>query len=91
MAKTANTNNNNSAETVHGGDVYRNDVRLDFSVNLNPVPMPQQVIDAAIRGFSEIHQYPDPLHQELKEKMSDYHSRWWLRFSPAHPESCPNN
>ncbi len=59
-------------ETVHGGDVYRNDVRLDFSVNLNPVPMPQQVIDAAIRGFSEIHQYPDPLHQELKEKIASY-------------------
>ncbi len=75
MAKTANTNNNNdnnSTETVHGGDVYRNDVRIDFSVNLNPVPMPQQVIDAAIRGFSEIQQYPDPLHQELKEKIASY-------------------
>jgi hypothetical protein len=25
---------------VHGGDIYRNDVTLDFSVNLNPEPAP---------------------------------------------------
>ena len=29
------SDNGNRIEALHGGDVYRNDVRLDFSVNLN--------------------------------------------------------
>ena len=36
------SNSNNMIETLHGGDVYRNEVRLDYSVNLNPLPMPQE-------------------------------------------------
>lgn len=69
MARNADTYN---TETFHGGDIYRNDVRVDFSVNLNPSPMPQKLIDAAISGFAEIQHYPDPLHQSLREKISEY-------------------
>jgi threonine-phosphate decarboxylase len=51
---------NNSNEALHGGDVYRNKVRLDFSVNLNPLPMPSSVADAMRAALEEIQQYPDP-------------------------------
>ena len=59
--------NDNRIEALHGGDVYRNDVRLDFSVNLNPYPMPSAVTEAMQAGISEIHQYPDPVQQKLRE------------------------
>lgn len=58
--------------TVHGGDVYRNEVVLDFSVNLNPMPMPRDVMDAAAAGLIELHQYPDPLQQKLRENIAEY-------------------
>ena len=47
--------------------MYRNEVRLDFSVNLNPFDMPQSVLGAIQTGLSEIHQYPDPKQQKLRE------------------------
>ena len=52
--------NNNGIEALHGGDVYRNEVRLDYSVNLNPFDMPAEVTEAMLAGLSEIYQYPDP-------------------------------
>ena len=61
------SNNSKRIEALHGGDVYRNEVRLDFSVNLNPFPMPAEVADAMQAGLSEIHQYPDPSQQKLRE------------------------
>lgn len=65
---------NKAATTVseHGGDVYRNKVELDFSVNLNPVPMPDEVRQAAMTGLLEMHKYPDPLHQRLREAIASY-------------------
>ena len=53
-------------ELIHGGDVYRNEVRLDFSVNLDPLPMPSSVKEAMLKGIGEIYQYPDPIQQELR-------------------------
>ena len=64
------SNSNSIYEALHGGDVYRNDVRLDFSVNLNPALMPARVTDAMRDGILEIHQYPDPSQQLLREKIS---------------------
>ncbi|MBR3199792.1 MAG: aminotransferase class I/II-fold pyridoxal phosphate-dependent enzyme [Mogibacterium sp.] len=64
------SDNGNGIEALHGGDVYRNDVRLDFSVNLNPYPMPQEVIDAMQAGLAEMHQYPDPAQQKLRERIA---------------------
>ena len=28
---------------THGGDIYNNEVKLDFSVNINPLGMPDTV------------------------------------------------
>ncbi len=50
----------------HGGDIYRNKVDIDFSVNLNPLKMPQSVRSAII-GSAEISGvYPDPDQEEVR-------------------------
>ncbi|MBP3898018.1 MAG: aminotransferase class I/II-fold pyridoxal phosphate-dependent enzyme [Mogibacterium sp.] len=56
---------------VHGGDIYRNDVTLDFSVNLNPEPAPEEIMTAALRGLELMHNYPDPLQEELRTTIGE--------------------
>lgn len=47
-------------EYKHGGDVYRNQqVELDFSININPLGMPEAVRREAIAGVLESARYPD--------------------------------
>lgn len=56
----------------HGGDVYRNkDIKLDFSVNTNPLGVPPKVMDAAREAVELIGRYPDPQQEELKKKLAD--------------------
>ena len=57
---------------VHGGDVYRNRVLLDYSVNLNPLAMPGSVMEASLSGLGEMHQYPDPYQVELRKAIGCY-------------------
>lgn len=47
-------------EYTHGGDIYQYPVKLDFSVNINPLGMPSGSIKAAKEGvlLSAVH-YPD--------------------------------
>ena len=42
----------------HGGDIYKNRVRLDFSANINPAGMPGAVRDALIRSVDRASVYP---------------------------------
>lgn len=45
----------------HGGDVYGNaGVRLDFSVNTNPLGMPEGVKRALVSHLADYERYPDP-------------------------------
>ncbi|MGI5983423.1 MAG: pyridoxal phosphate-dependent aminotransferase [Sakamotonia sp.] len=45
---------------THGGDVYRNTkVRMDFSININPLGMPDFIKQAAMNGVEESARYPD--------------------------------
>ena len=47
-------------EYGHGGDIYRNrNVELDFSVNVNPLGMPNFVWEAAQRSIAFCTGYPD--------------------------------
>ena len=63
---------NNSSVSGHGGDVYRNEVRIDFSVNLNPLGVPDEIIEAAKKGLSEVTRYPDPYHTELRQSIAGF-------------------
>lgn len=56
----------------HGGDVYRNkDIRLDFSVNTNPLGAPPRILEAAREAAELVEQYPDPRQEELKNRLAD--------------------
>ena len=49
---------------THGGDIYRNDIRLDFSVNVNPLGTPVEVRDAVRNVAEHLEAYPDPYCEE---------------------------
>lgn len=55
----------------HGGDVYAEDKRpVDFSVNLNPLGMPEAVLRAAQKAAAEELSYPDPFCRKLTAALS---------------------
>lgn len=56
---------------VHGGDIYRNRIRLDFSVNVNPLGMPKRVKSAVIEAAEHLDVYPDSYCEELRKKLSE--------------------
>lgn len=51
---------------MHGGDVYSNDINLDFSVNLNPLGMPENVRKAIADAAGDLEHYPDPEYRTLR-------------------------
>lgn len=51
----------------HGGDIYHNRVRYDFSVNVNPFGLPESCREAVIRSLSMASCYPDCAMEELRE------------------------
>lgn len=53
-------------EIIHGGDIYRNHVTLDFSVNVNPLGIPKQVERTLMDAVTACVRYPDPEAKELK-------------------------
>ena len=59
---------------MHGGDVYRNKVKYDFSINVNPLGMPQSVREAAINAIGDAEKYPDiqcgPLRRAISGKLA---------------------
>ena len=57
---------------IHGGDIYNNKVILDFSVNVNPLGMPESVKTALFNAVSEAHVYPDIESAELRKEMSAF-------------------
>ncbi len=50
---------------AHGGDIYRNRVELDFSVNVNPFGMPERVREALVRAADGCVCYPDARAEAL--------------------------
>lgn len=56
---------------VHGGDIYRNRVTLDFSANVNPFGTPEPVKAAICAAAEEISCYPDPYCTTLRRELAD--------------------
>ena len=52
---------------IHGGDIYRNPVTVDFSVNGNPLGTPQSVSEALHQAVGMCGCYPDIEVQALKD------------------------
>ncbi len=57
----------------HGGDIYHNDVELDFSANVNPFGTPAEIVRAVSEAASALSAYPDPYCGKLREKLSKVH------------------
>ena len=57
----------------HGGDVYHNRVRLDFSANVNPLGTPPEVVRAVAESAERLAAYPDPYCTALREKLAAVH------------------
>ena len=55
----------------HGGDIYSRRVELDFSVNVNPLGMPEAVKAALKNDAVNWQTYPDPCCRELRAKLSE--------------------
>lgn len=56
---------------THGGDIYKNKIRLDFSVNVNPLGMPEGIKSALAEAAVKSEAYPDYGSRELKQKLSE--------------------
>ena len=56
---------------VHGGDIYRNRVKLDFSVNVNPFGMPEAVKSSLHAAVESSGSYPDITAENLRKTISD--------------------
>ena len=57
-------------QSRHGGDVYRNQVQIDFSVNTNPLGIPTEVEDALHQAVKESARYPDMEAGRLRKAVS---------------------
>ena len=63
-------------QKIHGGDIYRNQVKIDFSVNCNPLGIPKEVDTALHRAVSLCCKYPDIMAEKLKIAVSStFHIR----------------
>ncbi|MDD6282337.1 MAG: pyridoxal phosphate-dependent class II aminotransferase [Oribacterium sp.] len=58
---------------VHGGDIYRDNIEMDFSANINPLGMPEAAIAAAVTGIRKSIHYPDWKSETLVKAISAFH------------------
>ena len=56
----------------HGGDIYGEEVRLDFSANTNPLGTPEGVIRAMRESLGRVDRYPDPYCRRLVRAISQF-------------------
>ncbi len=55
---------------MHGGDIYRNKVELDYSVNINPLGIPEGVRKACKDALLELEHYPDIKCEKVKQEIA---------------------
>lgn len=72
---------------VHGGDVYRRAVDLDYSVNINPLGMPPRACAAAKHGVDQSTAYPDWKVEKLRDAVVSFLNR---KFAPSVPSAGAN-
>lgn len=56
---------------IHGGDVYTYQNMLDYSANINPLGIPEHVVQAAQEGVRQSAQYPDVQYRELRQALAE--------------------
>ncbi len=56
----------------HGGDIYGQALRLDYSANTNPFGTAPGVLTAVTAVLPELHHYPDPYCRKLTEAIAAF-------------------
>ena len=56
----------------HGGDIYRNKVNMDFSVNLNPTGTPEEMLNAVREALKDASLYPDIKQEKVRKAIAEY-------------------
>ncbi|MCR5657159.1 MAG: histidinol-phosphate aminotransferase family protein [Butyrivibrio sp.] len=56
---------------IHGGEIYGKEIVYDFSVNLNPIPCPDSVIEAMQDAALYANQYPDINQNAFRSAVCD--------------------
>lgn len=69
---------------MHGGNIYRNKIEYDFSVNLNPLGPPEAVRAALAEALNHVEEYPDPEYRDFRRGLAE---RWQL----AEEQLLPGN
>ena len=57
-------------QNIHGGDIYSRQIRLDFSVNGNPLGTPDAAVQAIHEAVQHVGEYPDITAAALTEAVS---------------------
>lgn len=67
---------------IHGGDIYRNEAVLDFSINVNPLGVPHTVRQALHDAAECCEVYPDIQMEKLRSAVGDMLQvrKEWLLF-----------
>ncbi len=55
----------------HGGNIYDKQVEIDFSVNVNPLPLPKEVRAALTESLDRLHTYPDMECRALRKAIAE--------------------
>ena len=58
--------------SIHGGDIYRNHVDIDFSVNVNPLGTPECIKEALHKAVEMCEKYPDMAAERLGVAVSAF-------------------
>lgn len=71
MGNGSSVNHKLNQEYAHGGNIYDNRVELDFSVNVNPLGVPEGVRKAMQEAVEHCAQYPEPGSRKLQETLGN--------------------
>lgn len=56
----------------HGGNIYSGDIEYDFSANINPLGMPENVRKALAESVDVYESYPEPYSERLVSAIAEY-------------------
>ena len=56
---------------MHGGDIYRKKINMDYSVNINPYGIPKSVMEAMEEALNNVQRYPDIRCEELINMLTE--------------------
>jgi histidinol-phosphate/aromatic aminotransferase/cobyric acid decarboxylase-like protein len=68
---------------LHGGEIYDKKIEYDFSVNLNPYPCPEQVMNALRDAINDVDKYPDITQKLFREKVAEAENKHLSDFAAA--------